>query len=191
MLRRLATLLLLLLLAVAGPARGAEVAPRQRALLLLRVLTYDRALAKRAAGTVTVAVVFRPGADATEAEALLAAFEELSRTVKAAGLPVRAVAVPYEGPAPFAAQLARLRPVALYGCANLGEDARTVALEARAAQVLAMAGERRQVVDGGFALALVDRGARAGLVVDREAAVAAGADLDSALLSVAELVQGR
>jgi hypothetical protein len=45
-------------------------------------------------------------------------------------------------------------------------------------------------VEGAFPLALVDRGDRAGLVLDPVAAAAAGAEFDSALLSVAELVKG-
>jgi len=185
--RWLATALLALL--AATTARAAEVTPAQRALVLLRVLVYDRALPRRAEGVVKVAVVSRPGGDPAERDAMLAALEELSRTTRAAGLPVRAVALPYEGPAAFAAELARQRPVALYACAGLGEAAPEVAEAARKARVLAIGGERRLVLEAGFALALVDRGARAGLVLDREVAAAVGADLDSALLSVAELVR--
>jgi len=187
--RRLAALLLAL--TVASPALGAEITPRQRALLLLRVLVYDRALPRRAQGVVKVAVLSRAGGDTAERGALLAAFEELARTTRAAGLPVRAVAMLYEGPAAFAAELARQRPVAVYACADLGEAAPEVAEAARRAHVLAVAGERRLVVEGGFPLALIDRGDRAGLVLDPEAAAAAGAELDSALLSVAELVKRR
>lgn len=179
----------LLALAAATTARAAEVTPAQRALVLLRVLVYDRALPGRAGGVVKVAVVSRPGGDTSERDAMLAAIEELSRTTRTAGLPVRAVALSYEGPAAFAAELARQRPIALYACASLGEAAPEVAAAARKARVLAVGGERRQVVEAGFALALVDRGERAGLVLDPEVAAAAGADLDSALLSVAELVR--
>ena len=49
--------------------------------------------------------------------------------------------------------------------------------------------QRRLVVEGGFPLALIDRGDQAGLVLDPVAAAAAGAELDAALLSVAELVK--
>lgn len=180
--------LLLLLLAATPVARAAELSPRQRALLLLRVLVYDRALLQRAGGSVVVGVVFSPDGDPAEHEALLATFEELSRTVKAAGLPVLAVAMPYLGPSAFAGQLAKVRPVAVYACAGLGAAAPEVAAAARKARVLAVGGERRLVVGSGFAVALIDRGDRAGLVIDPQAAAAAGADFDSALLSIADLV---
>jgi len=180
---------LLASLAIASAGLAGEISPGQRALLLLRVLVYDRELPKRAGGVVLVAIVSRSGRDASEQEALLAAFEELSRSTRAAGLPVRAFALAFEGPAAFAAELTRARPAALYACANLREAAPDVAMAASRAGVLAFTGERRLVLEGGFPLALVDRGERAGLVLNPQAAAAAGSDLDSALLSVAELVR--
>lgn len=137
-----------------------------------------------------MALVCRPDGEDAEHRALLATFEELSGTVKAAGLPVRAVAVPYEGAGALSKRLATLRPAALFACRGLGEAAAEVGAAARDARVLGVTGERRLVVEGAFPLALVDRGDRAGLVLDPEAAAAAGAEFDSALLSVAELVKG-
>ncbi|MCM2333941.1 MAG: YfiR family protein [Anaeromyxobacteraceae bacterium] len=180
---------LLLSLTVASAAGAGDVSPRQRALLLLRVLVYDRALPRRAGGEVRVAVVYRPSADDAERAAVVAAIEELAASVKVAGLPVRGLALPYEGSGHLAAELARFRPVALYACRGLGESASEVAAEARRVGALAVTGDRRLVGEGGFALALVDRGDRAGLVLDPEAAAAAGVDFDSALLSVAEIVR--
>jgi len=185
--RFLATILVSL--AIATAASAGDVSPRQRALLILRVLVYDRALPRRAGGEVRVAVVYRPSADDAERAAMVAALEEFARSVKAAGLPVRGLAVPYEGRGPLAAELARHRPAALYACGGLGEAAVEIAAEARRAGVLAITGDRALVGEGGFPLALVDRGDRASLVLDPEAAAAAGIDFDSALLSVAELVR--
>lgn len=187
--RRWLATLLLALLAAAAATRAAEVSPRQRALLLLRVLVYDRALPRRAEGVVKVAVVSQPGGDTSERDAMLAALEELSRSTRTAGLPVRTVAVPFEAPGAFAGELARLRPSAIYACASLGAAAPAVGEAARKAGVLAVAGERRLVLDAGFPVALVDRGDRAAVVIDPDAAAAAGSELDAALLSVAELVR--
>lgn len=185
--RLLATLLLSL--TVASAAGAADVSPRQRALLLLRVLVYDRALPRRAGGEVRVAVVYRPSADDAERAAVVAAIEELAESVRVAGLPVRGFALAYDGSGHFAAELARLRPVALYACAGLGDVAAEVAASARRVGALPVTGDRRLLGEAGFALALVDRGDRAGLVLDREAAAAVGVDFDAALLAVAELVR--
>jgi hypothetical protein len=189
--RRLAAILLLSL-ATAPPVRAAEVTPRQRALLALRVLAYDRALPARAGGEVTVAVLYRPDASSSEAErdALLAAFSDLSRTVVVAGRPARAVAVPWRGAADLRGRLEALRASALYACAGLLGEATEIEAAARAGRALTLAGEAA-FVERGFAVALVDRGQRAGLVISPAAAAAQGADLDSALLSVAELLPGR
>src|SRR3990172_7884264 len=106
------TLLLASLLATAGTARAEEPPPRRQVLLLLRVLVYDRNLKARAGDAVRVAVAFR--ADDPEAEGrrveLLAAFEEASREMVAATLPIRVVAVPYRNAADFEARLAAARP---------------------------------------------------------------------------------
>jgi hypothetical protein len=189
--RRLAALLLVWL-ATAPPARAAEVTPRQRALLVLRVLAYDRALPARAGSEVTVAVLYRPDAASSEAErdALLAAFSDLSRTVVVAGRPARVVAVPWRGAAELRGRLEALGASALYACTGLLGDAAEIAAVAKARRALTLAGEAA-FVEGGFAVALVDRGQRAGLVISPAAAAAAGADLDSALLSIAERSPGR
>jgi hypothetical protein len=48
----------------------------------------------------------------------------------------------------------------------------------------------RSTVDAGLSVGLVNRGNRAGLVLNRAGARAEGADLDSALLAIAEVIDG-
>ena len=111
MAHRLHSLAVAALVAVAlarpAPARAEELPARNQALLLLRVLAYDRNLAQRANGAVTVAVVFRPGDRGSEERraALLAAFEEVARDVVVAGLPVKVEAIPFRDAADFEARL--------------------------------------------------------------------------------------
>ena len=191
--RRAALATALLALLLAPHARGVEPLPaRQRALLLLRVLVYDRNLATRVPGEMMVAVVFRPGHVGSEAErdAMLAAFEAVAGDVVAAGRPVRAVAVPWRGAADLEARLARIRPAAAYVGASLAREAPDVAAATRRRDVLSVTGSR-EAVEGGVAVGLVNLGTRAGLVVNPEAARAEGADLDAALLALAEVVPGR
>jgi len=183
----------LLVASLAAPAaRAAEVTPRQRALLLLRVLVYDRTLAQRAGGEVTVGLLYRPGHPESELErrALLDAYQSLAGQVTAGGRAVRAVELPYAGAADLEARLGALRPAAIFACAGLDDAAAEVAAAARRARVLAFAGTRAAVA-AGVPVGLIDRGERAGVLLDPAAAAAAGADLDSALLSVAELAGHR
>jgi len=189
-LRRLLAILLALALCVPDAPAAQGLSARQRALVLLRVLAYDRNLRARAGAEVRVAVVFRPGHAGSERERdeLLAAFAELDARAVVAGLPVRAVAVPFAEGADLAARLAAPRAAALYACAGLEDRSPDIASVARERRLLTATGSRGPV-EQGLAVALVDRGERAGLVVNARAAADQGADFDSALLSVAERVE--
>lgn len=186
---RLASLAAGLLLATS--AAGAELPARQKALVLLRVLVYDRALKVRAGSEVRVAVAYRPGDARSEEERdqLVEALQDVSRQAVAAGLPIRVLALPFTDAASVAQRLRAEGAAALFACQGLEDQAAALARVARETRVLAL-GASRQLVEAGFAVALVDRGDRAGLVVNQRAALAQGADLDSALLALAELVSG-
>jgi uncharacterized protein DUF4154 len=179
-----------LALAPATP-RADDLAPRKQALLLLRVLVYDRNLKARAGTTVRVAVTYRAGDGDREAERerdeVVAAFEAVSREVVAAGLPVEIAAVPYRDPADFDARLAAAHPASVYACASLRAAAKDIARASRAHGALSAAGQR-EAVEAGLAIGLVNRGPRAGVVVNLPAAKAEGADLDAALLAIAEVI---
>jgi hypothetical protein len=171
-------------------ARAADLPPRNQALLLLRILVYDRNLEHRVADTVTVGVVFRPGDAASERQrdTLVSALRSVAEEVVAAGMPVRAVAIPYRGPAGLEAQLAALRPAAIYIGAALAGSVKEIVQVTRRRSVLSVCGSREMVANG-VGVGLVNRGQRAGVVVGLESTRSEGVDLDSALLAVAEVVR--
>jgi len=178
-------------LLVASSATAAELPPRQKALVLLRVLAYDRALKARAGAEVRLGVVFRPGSARSEEDRdyVVEELREIARRAVAAGLPIRVVTLPFVEGAQLAQRLREEGVAALFACDGLEGQAAALARAAREAQVLALSASRRMVEEG-FAVAIVDRGDRAGLVVSPRAAAEQGADLDSALLALAELVDG-
>jgi hypothetical protein len=147
-LRRLAAILLALSVAAEAVAQG--IPPSQKALLLLRVLTYDRNLKSRAKQEVRIAVVYLPGHAASERErdALLLAIEAIAGRAVVAGLPVRAAALPYQDAAGFRTRLGQSGAAALYVCAGLEEATRDLARAAKELSVLAICGSRDQVVKG-------------------------------------------
>ncbi len=177
------------LMAAAAPARAEDLTPRKQALLLLRVLVYDRNLKTRAHDAVRVAVAFRAGDRRSEEQCgrVVAAFQEVSREVVAAGLPVEVVAVPYEDGADFEARLEAAAATSLYVCPRLEPMVKDIAKAARRHAVLSAAGSK-EMVEAGLAIGLVNRGLRAGVVVNLSAARSEGADLDAALLAVAEVI---
>jgi len=170
-------------------ARGQELPPRNQALLLLRVLAYDRNLKARAGTAVTVAVVYRPGDRHSEDRrtALVAAFEEVSRDVVVAGLPVKVEAVGYRDAADLEARLEAGHATLAYVDPALVRAAPDIAQAAARHGVLSADGSRA-MVEAGLAVGVVAQGGKASLLVNLRAARQGGADLDAALLAVSEMV---
>ncbi len=175
--------------AAALPARAEDLPARNQALLLLRVLVYDRNLKARAGDAVRVAVAYRPGDAASEAErdSLMAAYQEVAKDVVAQGLPVKVEALAWRDAADFAARLGARRFAAVHAGRGLAAVAEDLARAARKSQSLTFA-PAREMVSAGLAVGLVFRGERAGLVVNLGAARAEGAELDTALLQLAEVI---
>lgn len=173
-----------------GPPAEAALPPRHEALLLLRVLAYDRALRGRDDRHATVALAVRPADAAGEAraQALAAAVREAALEFTVAGLPLRAVVVGAER-GKLAARLreAGASVVLLVGAA--AADPADGCQAAREARVLSAAGSR-VAAEACVALGLVSEGGKARILVNLRQARAEGADLDSALLAIAQLVGG-
>jgi len=179
------------LLLAAAPLRAEEPLPaRHEALLLLRVLAYDRSLRRRDDRQVTVALAVRPGdaAGEAQAEALAGSVRQASLEFTVGGLPLRALLVPAERGS-LAARLREVRASVVVPVGVAAAEPILVCQGAREAQVLSAA-RTRAAVETCVAVALVAEGGRARVLVNLAAAHAEGADLDSALLSMARLVAG-
>ncbi len=187
--RLVALVALLAASAAAAPARADDLTPRKQALLLVRVLVYDRNLGARAHGVVRVAVAFRPGDRRSEErrDEMVAALEEVSREVVALGLPIAVAALPYHDAGDFESRLERQPPACVFVEASLESAVKDIARVAQHRHVLSIAGSR-EMAAAGVAIALVNRGRRAGVVVNLPVAKAEGADLDAALLAIADVI---
>jgi hypothetical protein len=183
-------LLLAALAAGSAPARAEELSPRKQALLLLRVLVYDRNLRARAGGAVRVAIAYRAGDRRSEErrDEMVGAFEDVAREVVVAGMPVEVVAVPYRDEADFESRLRAPSPACLYVCAGLELVVKEIAAATRRHAVVSAAGSK-ELVEAGLAIGLVNRGQRAAVVVNLAAARGEGADLEAALLAIAEVIR--
>jgi NAD(P)H-dependent flavin oxidoreductase YrpB (nitropropane dioxygenase family) len=114
--------------------------------------------------------------------------KKAAESFSVAGLPVRVVAVSWARGGP-ASRLPAGQLAALYVAPGLEPEAAAIARETRARQVLTFTTVRPSV-EAGLSVGLVNRGSRAGLVLNRVGVRAEGADLDSALLAIAEVVEG-
>lgn len=174
----------------AVPARGDELAPRNQALLLLRVLAYDRNLARRAGPRATVLVLYRPGDLGSESRrsSLRTAFEEVAREVVVSGLAVEVEEVAFRSAADLDAKVAASSAALVYVDRALAPELAEITRATRVRSALTAAGAR-ELLPQGVAVAVVASGTRAAILVNLAAARREGADLDSALLGIAEVLR--
>jgi len=168
-----------------------ETAAARRAVIVLRILAYDRALATRSPGSeVIVFIVAGPDRRGrTERELWQAGFALLPN-VKVGGRPVRAVAVDYDDAAKLDALAARQHPAAMIVTEGLGGAARALRDVAAARQVIAVSLREAEVRDG-YAIGLVAGDKRDEIAINLEAARAEGARFGAGLLQLARIVDGR
>jgi hypothetical protein len=181
-------LALLAALVLAGTVRADEIPADKRALIVLRVLAYDRNLPRRAASLVSIAVIFRPGdaASVGAASALSAALGEAARQVSVADRPVQIVTLPFRDG--LDRDLVRAGVAAAYVCPGLEAEVANIATAARRSQTLTFTGEEAGVRSE-LSVGLVRRGDKAAILVNLVAARAEGADPSAALLRLAEVVK--
>lgn len=184
--RTVASALLAALLALPAPVRGNQELPAsQQALILLRVLGYDRALAQRAGEVLTIAVVWRAG-DETQRDEALEALRALAEQYRVAGRRIRAVPVRWEG-APYASRVRDAGAVVVLLSGSLATGDRQLIQDLRSSRVLVAAGTR-SAVDEGASLGFIRGPKGVKIFVNLAAARAAGADFDSTLFTVVQVV---
>jgi hypothetical protein len=187
---RALTIAALLLLAARVAFAEGEVTLVQQAVLLLKILKFDRALEKRAgdSDTATIAVIYLendPDSEAVRAE-IQTTLEAATHTVKLP-VPVKIVRIPYSA-SRIEKDLAAANPVAAYVAPGL--EAQTAALsQATRKQGALTFSSDEPSVRAGLSVGLVVRRDRPALLVNLPAAKAEGADLSSDLLRLAEVIR--
>jgi len=174
------------LAATAAPARAETLSPRAQALMILRVLAFDRDLVRRSSGSALVVVASRQGDAAGEArrDRIVEALKEVARDFRARGLAVEARPVIWgEDP-----DKALSRAVAVLAVGKLGEEAEAISRTTRGKRVLSV-GEDRAVVEHGMSVALFARGDRPVITASLVAAREEGVAFEPSFLRQAELVE--
>ena len=170
-------------------AEAAELGPKQIALLILRVLAYDRNLKTRSDGkTASIVVLFQEGNQASESLQIDMenALEDLSSGASISGLAVKATSYAYANPAALDARLASLRAVAVFVCSGLGDAIPHITAVVRKRSVLSFT-LNTAFVKGGLSIGFANAEDRVHIVVNLPAYRAEGADLDASLLRIADL----
>jgi hypothetical protein len=186
-LRTFASLLGLAVLIASPAARAQRLSAPLEAAIHLRALGYDRALHQRAGDTAVIAILYNPSSDASvQAEDDIGrAFRSLSGKMKVQGLPIAVKAVPYKDAWP-GGELAGV--AAAYVTPGLEAHLSEIRSAAARADIPTLCGDRDLAV-AGLSIAAYPKGSSPGLTINLRAARAAGMDLDSRLLSIAEVLK--
>lgn len=172
-----------------APRTGFAVDPLPagiRAALLVRTLAYDRKLKDRAGSVVGIGIVFKAGNPESESAAkeITVELEALAKRGPIAGIPAKIVNIPF-GPK-FEVDSKAAGAVALYVCPGLDGAAEMIAKAARTNSMVAFSASE-SYVDAGLPIAFVLRNGKAAIVIGLKSAEAEGADLDGALLRIADV----
>jgi hypothetical protein len=187
LLRGLALVLGMAVLVVAQPARAERLAGPLEAAIHLRALGYDRALKDRAGDTALIAILYDPGSDASvsAADDISAALVALSKKMKLQGLPIAVKSIAYKDSWP-SGELSKA--AAVYVAPGLESHLADIRTQAARQDVPTLCGDR-ELAKSGLSIAVYRKGSSPGLTINLVAARAAGMDLDSRLLSIAEVIK--
>jgi hypothetical protein len=165
-----------------------KTAAARRALIVLRMLAYDRGLATRSPGSeVVVFIVAGPDKRGrAERDTWRDGFALLPK-VKVGGRPVRAVPIDYEDAAKLDALAARQHPAAMIVTEGLAGEADALRRVAGTRQVIAVS-LREAEVRNGYAIGLIAGDRRDEIAINLEAARAEGARFGAGLLQLARIV---
>jgi YfiR/HmsC-like len=183
--------LVLAMVMLAARFAHADAADDRRALVMLRVLAYDRQLARRSGDEVRVIVVHPGGeAGAVERERWLAAFGKVHK-VKVDGRSVAVIAHKFESVAALDKALETLRPAALLACDGLLKQIAGAKLASltRTRKVMSFATREADIV-AGLTVGVVAGKSRDEIVVNVAAATAEGVKFDAGLLQLARSIKG-
>jgi uncharacterized protein DUF4154 len=161
----------------------------RRALVVLRVLAYDKHLGERVGDVVRVVVAY-PKGDDDEAGRWRAAFAKISK-LKVDGRSVVIAAQEIDKPDQLGRALANLKPAALIACDGLAKriSIDDVAKATRANHVLSFT-TRAGEVEQGLTVGIVPGKEHDEIVVNMTAAAAEGVKFDAGLLQLARTVRG-
>jgi len=188
---RRAALVLALALALLLPGTPTRAQTNTEAALVLRVLSYDRNLRQRSPGReVIVMAVHAAGNSRSEREcgALVAAINQLGRSISVSGMRARAVTHAWSGADALKRAARAARATGIYLCPGFEPDVDVLAQATRDASLLSIS-PRESDVRGGLTVGIVRDGRRVRLVINVRAAQAEGARLDAALLRIATVVR--
>jgi hypothetical protein len=171
----------------AGTARAERLVAPLEAAIHIKALGYDRALRKRSNRAVVIVILYDADSSTSVSARndMTAAFRSLASKTKVQGLPIEVTSVAYaSGRAGSAVSGAS----AVYVAPNLERHLGDIVSASSTYKVPLLCGDRSQAV-AGVTIAAYRKGSKGSLTINLRAARAAGMDLDSRLLGIAEVLR--
>lgn len=172
-----------------GSADGAELGPKQLASTLLRILAYDRNLKARSGGKAApIFVLYQEGNQASETMQtdIVNALEDLASSVTVAELHASVLAIPYSSSPDLEAKIMSRHPVAMFVCTGLADAVPVLSAAARRRSILTLT-LTTAYLKAGLSIGFERGDDRVNILINLPASRAEGADLDAALLRLAEV----
>ncbi len=171
----------------APSARAERLSAPLEAAIHLRVLGYDRALKQRSGDSAVIALLYDASSDASvqAADALKDALVSLSKKMKVQDLPIVVKSVAYKDSWP-SSELSKVAAVYV----SPGLESRLADIKSQSSKhgVPTLCGDR-DLARQGLAIAAYVKGSSPGITINLASARAAGMDLDSRLLAIAEVLK--
>jgi hypothetical protein len=166
---------------------AADVAADKQALIVLRILAYDGALAARTRDVVRIGVVHSGAPDSLGcASRMRKALAPLVGRVTVLGMPIAVSAIPASGIAE--AMLRPGAPQVLYVCEGAADQVAAIARAARGAGALTFTSDP-SLLERGLSIALTEGEGRVAIHINLVAARAEGAKLGSQLLRLSKVIK--
>jgi hypothetical protein len=171
-------------------AQDASARTSARALLILRILSYDHNLKKRAGQRVTVLVLYR-AQDQSSLRVRDEVVESLTQVqrIKVAGLPISVQSAPFGDVHGLDARLSTTRPSAIFVCPGLESDIGAISAATRRGGVLSFSTSEIDVKRG-LSVGILLAAQKHRILINVPAARAEGSRFDAGLLQLATLIGG-
>lgn len=182
---RAALLACIALLCAARPAQADDDADR-RALVLLRVLSYDRNIVSRAGDRVTILVVYDEPSTTDERDRWLAALAGVHK-ITVADRPTAIRTHAFKDAAGLEAEVRASRPAVIVVCSGVDRGLAAIRDVARAHKAMTFT-TRESEVEAGFSVGLVAGERRDVIAINLEAARAEGVQFEAGLLKIARRI---
>jgi hypothetical protein len=178
------------LLSFPSPAGASDLPVTDQAVFLLRVLAYDRNLKMRTPEAATILLAYQAGNAPSEAakNELTGEINRLAKDWRVADLSIRVTPIAYTSLDDLDASLGRTKASALFVCPGLDSSVAIISTVTRRRSVLTFTGVESWARQS-LAIGLVARGEKPTVVINLAASKAEGADLDPALLRIAEVMR--